>query len=138
MKHSQVYIKWFCRCFLIILVLLMTYVVTRDSYNFSHYVPHHLLRQLNIPYWAILWGEQHADKFLHFFGAAALVWLITYARFSSISERSALFISCLLCVGAECAQMWIGRGYNSSDLLLGILGSFMAYLGIRKNRRRSA
>ena len=101
-------------------------------------MPHHLLRKLNIPYWAILWGEQHADKFLHFFGAAALVWLITYARFSSISERSALFISCLLCVGAECAQMWIGRGYNSSDLLLGILGSFMAYLGIRKNRRRSA
>jgi hypothetical protein len=32
-----------------------------------------------------------------------------------------------LCVGAEFFQLMIGRGVESSDLLLGILGSFMAY-----------
>ncbi len=112
----------------------MVYVVIQPSYNFAHFVPHQLLNQLHIPYSAVLWGEQNADKFLHFFGAAALAYLIIRAQFSTISKHSALGIVCLLCFGAEYVQWWIDRGYNSGDLLLGISGGFMAYLAIDENK----
>ena len=138
MKHSPTYIKWFSRGFLISLVVIMTYIVTRPSYNFSHWMPHGLLRSVHIPYKAILFFEQHADKALHFFGAAILVWLIVRAQLFSINKGLAFTFTVLLCVGAEVVQWKIGRGYNSSDLLLGISGSFMAYLGITENKHRPA
>jgi len=134
MKHSQQYMKWFSRCVLLVLLSLFTLIVTKTSYNFAHWVPHGLLRQLGIPYSAVLWGEQNADKLLHFGGAAVLTWLIVKSQIHTLNKRKSLFIVILLCFGAECAQLIIGRGFNSSDLLLGIWGSFMAYLGINENK----
>lgn len=116
------------------LALLMAYVATRQSYNFAHWVPHHLLRDLGIPYKAVLWGEQNADSFLHFFGGLSLTGLIYGARFKIFAAqpwRILLFVT-LLCLFAELFQFVIGRGVESSDLLLGILGSFMAYSTINK------
>ena len=134
MKHSSIDIKWFYRGFLIVLVITMTYLVTQPSYNFSHWVPRGFLKSLNIPYKMILYSERHIDKALHFFGAAIIVWLISKAQILSIKKRGALGFTLLLCLAAECVQLQIGRGFNSIDLLLGILGSFMAYLSIKENK----
>ena len=131
MKHSPVYMKWFSRCLLLALIVSITYIVIQPSYNFSHWINHGLLKKLNIPYEWVLWGEQHADKFLHFFGAAILVMLIIKSQLPFINNRLAVLLVCSLCLIAEIAQLFIGRGFNSIDLLLGILGSFMAYLGIK-------
>jgi len=136
MKHSPLYIKWFCRCLLVLLGSLMTYVVIQPSYNFSHLIPHSLFKQLHIPYKVVLLGEQHADKLLHFFGAIALMFLLTKAKIWFINKRWAFILTCLLCLVAELTQFFIERGFNSSDLLLGFLGSFMAYLGINENNCR--
>lgn len=126
--------KWACRAVFLMLALLMAYVATRQSYNFAHWVPHHLLRDLGIPYKAVLWGEQNADLFLHFFGGLSLTLLIYGARFKIFVDQPwliLLFVA-LLCLFAEFFQFVIGRGIESSDLLLGILGSFMAYSTINK------
>ena len=119
---------------LLILFFLATWVTTKSSYNFAHWVPHGFLRQLGIPYSMVLWGEQNFDKLLHFLGAATLTWLIIKSKIHTINKPRSVVIVILLCLSAECAQLIIGRGFNSSDLLLGILGSFMAYLGINENK----
>jgi len=138
MKHSSVEIKWFCRIFLLVLVIVMTYLVTKPAYNFSHWLPHSLFRSLNIPYKVILFSEQHIDKVMHFFGAASIVCLVTYAQFFTIKKGGAFLFTAILCLGAEFVQWKIGRSFNSSDLLLGILGGFMAYLSITENKHRPA
>jgi len=126
--------KWMSRVLLITLLILMTYVATRQSYNFSHWVPHRFFQDIGIPYSARLWAEQNADVFLHFFGAMSLTVLIYTAKFNKILSRP-LTISLLiaaLCLCAEIFQYSIGRGFESSDLLLGFLGVFMAYSTINK------
>lgn len=127
-------LKWTCRSLFLLLATLMTYVVTRESYNFSHWVPHSLLRGLEIPYQAILWGERNADVFLHFTGGLVLTLLIYGSRLTLIDNRPArvFILISILCISAEIFQFTIGRGMQWGDLLLGILGSFMAYLAINK------
>jgi len=127
-------LKWACRVVFLLLVILIAYVATRESYNFSHWVPHHFLRDIGVPYDAVLWSERNADIFLHFFGGMVLTLLIFGARLGFlIPYPFAIFVVVsLLCLTAEVFQSSIGRGAESSDLLLGILGSFMAYLAIDK------
>lgn len=126
--------KWSCRGIFLVIFTVMTYVVSRKSYNFSHWVPHQMLRNLGIPYHVVLWGEQNADIFLHFFGAMILTLLIYGAKLALFAGRANTIFAvvCFICVAAEAFQFAIGRGIESSDLLLGILGSFMAYLSINK------
>lgn len=128
-------VKWACRGAFLLIAIGMTYVVTRESYNFSHWIPHSFLRQIGVPYQAVLWGEQNADLFLHFFGAMILTLLIFGAKLAFFQTRALaiLIFVCFLCLSAEVFQHAIGRGVESRDLLLGILGSFMAYLAINKN-----
>ena len=116
----------------------MIYVVVQPSYNFAHWLPHDLIKGLGVPYSAILWFEQNADKFLHFVGSLMITYLIIYSDIRAINRHYAFIIVILLCSAAEYVQFLIGRGYNSSDLLLGILGSFVAYLQITKNKHRRA
>jgi len=137
MKHSSTDMKWFYRALLIILIVSMTYIAIKPNYNMAHWVPHSFLRAIGIPYQIILWSEQHIDKLLHFVGAGMLVLILTKARLTSISATISLFIVIALSIAIELVQLMIGRGFNSSDLLLGILGSFMAYSGIRKNKQLS-
>ena len=111
----------------------MTYVVTRPSYNFSHWIPHDFIRSMGVPYSARLWAEQNVDVFLHFFGSFAITLLFFAAKLNLKLARPltiSLFVA-FLCVSAELFQLSIGRGFESSDLLLGILGTFMAYLTIK-------
>ena len=126
--------KWFCRIVLAGLFAVMTYVVTRPSYNFAHWVPHKQLRTLGVDYNTLLWAEQNADTFLHFFGATVLTLLLYGAAFKFLGERKTtpLMIICIACLGAELAQLIVGRGMETGDLLLGICGSFMAYLAVNK------
>lgn len=135
MNQSPTYMKWFYRALLVLLASALTYVVTQPSYNFAHLVPHNLLRQVGISYASILWAESNADIFLHFFGAAVLTWLIHGARLPYLhcKRYSSFIVVCSLCIAAEVVQYFIGRGVETSDLLLGICGSFMAYLAIDKN-----
>ncbi len=127
-------IKWFSRLLLFALLASMTYVATRQSYNFSHWVPHHFLRDIGVPYSARLWAEQNADIFLHFFGAMSLTVLIYAAKISKILSRPLTISLCVaaMCLCAEIFQYSIGRGFESSDLLLGFFGIFMAYSAINK------
>lgn len=136
MNNSAHYIKWFYRLILSLSLMGALYVVTRPAYNFAHWVPHSFLRSIGFSHAQLLWAEQNADVALHFFGAGLLVWLIYKARISVFytdSKRIFIFVV-LLCFGIEITQYMIGRGLETSDLLLGILGSFMAYLGINKNK----
>ena len=126
--------KWACRGAFLSIAAVMTYVVTRESYNFSHWVPHPLLKKIGVPYEVVLWAEQNADLFLHFFGAMILTLLIFGAKLWFLKTRPiAIFtVVSFLCISAEVFQFSIDRGFESSDLLLGILGSFMAYSTVNK------
>lgn len=126
--------KWFCRIVLIGLTLSMSYVVTQPSYNFAHWVPHNTLRSIGISYANLLWAEQNADTVLHFFGAALLTALLYGSDLLWLKKNRLipLALVCLACLAAELAQHIIGRGMETRDLLLGICGSFMAYLVVQK------
>ena len=128
---------WAYRLSLVMLLGLMTYVISRPEYNYAHWIPHNILQRLGASYENLLWIEQNGDYFLHFIGALLLTTLIFAARLPwsrDAAWRSGLIVV-LMCVGAEALQFWIGRGIDSSDLLFGILGSFMAYLAINKNKK---
>lgn len=136
MNDLTPYTKWFYRALLLALLAPMIYVVTRHGYNFAHWVPHGFIRGLGVSYESLLWAEQNADVALHFFGAALLVMLIHKAQLRpfSLTPKHSFATVVILCIGAEAFQFVIGRGLETSDLLLGILGGFMAYLAIDKNK----
>lgn len=127
--------KWFCRISLIVISSGFTYVVTQPSYNFAHWVPHNLLREIGIRYEYVLWAESNADVALHFVGAALLTFLAYGASIKPLNSHRFIPLGVVwsLCIGAEIAQHLVGRGIETSDLLLGICGSFMAYLALHKN-----
>ena len=140
MNDSPAYMKWFYRMLLLSVFIIMSYVVTRSGYNFAHWVPHRFLREMGLSYNALLWGERNADVALHFLGAAILVWLVYLAALPvfSLTPKRAFVTVVILCLGAELFQLWIGRGFQTSDLLLGIVGGFMAYLMIDKYKTSSS
>ena len=139
MKQSDRYIKWFSRAITCILLVLLGYAATRSEYNSAHWVPHSLLRKFGAPYELVLYAEQNIDAALHFFGAAALVFALWFSKLPLLPKSSSktAYLIALLCVGAESFQLLVGRGWQSSDLLLGMLGCFMAYLMISKNKQTS-
>jgi len=128
--------RWVCRGLFLFAFLAISYVATRDSYNFAHWIPHRLLREIGVPYHFVLRSEQNADVLLHFFGAVILTALIFGSKlpFFKSYPLSIFALVCVLCIGAELFQLMIGRGIESSDLLLGILGSFMAYSALNNKR----
>lgn len=128
--------KWLARVTLIWLSAWMTWVVTRPSYNFAHWIPHNLLEFIGIPYSIILAAEENADIFLHFSGGLLLTVLIFMADMSGVRKSKLIpfLVVCSMCVAAEVTQHLIGRGTETSDLLLGICGSFMAYLALENKR----
>ncbi|MFT5571320.1 MAG: hypothetical protein ACI9FR_000234 [Cryomorphaceae bacterium] len=73
---------------------------------------------------------------MHFTGAFALVLLINFAALAivSLTPQRAFIAVVTICITAELTQLLIGRGLETSYLLLGILGGFMAYLVIEKNK----
>ena len=125
-------VEYTARLVLLILVGSMSYIVLLPQYNFAHLIPHDTLDDLGISYASQLWFEQNSDILLHFAGGALLVLLLSYANLfkSEHQSRQALITVVILCLAAECAQLWIGRGFDEYDLLFGISGSFMAYLGV--------
>lgn len=133
MTDTPTELKWFYRCLLLILVGSVSYVIFQPAYNFAHWVPHGLLRNLGVPYAALLYFETNADKLLHPLIAASLVILLTQAKIPLISTtklRSLLFVFALI-VLAEIIQAWIGRGFGYLDLILGFLGCYLAYCLIK-------
>lgn len=143
MNHHNDELKFFyskqlmiiCRVMLLTLIIAAGYVVSRPSYNFSHWIPHDFIRQIGVPYNTVLWVEQRADVLLHFFGGLILSLLIYASKlpFFKNNATRTFIIVCIFCLAAEILQHIIGRGFDYLDLLLGILGSFMAYLSINKN-----
>lgn len=137
MNQAHPYIKWFYRFVLLTLFLSMTYLATRSSYNMAHWVPHNALRELGVSYQQLLWFEHHTDLFLHFFGSLLLTLLLFGADLPLMRQKAAFCLAVVigLCVLTEFVQHSLGRGFESKDLLLGIFGSFMAYLAIHKNKK---
>lgn len=128
-KHS----KWLCRCLLVLLFSGMFYITLLPGYNFAHFVPHPLLRTLGVPYEYMLGFENHMDKLLHFGGAFCLLFLLYGAKLSSSHSFyfqlfSYFFLILCMVFGAEIVQHYRGRGFDSTDLLLGILGAISALL----------
>ena len=143
MNHQNEELKFFysksltfiCRLTLLALIIGISYIISRPSYNFSHWIPHNFIHRIGVPYDTILWAEQHADMALHFFGGL-LISLLIYASnlpFFKANGMRVFLIVFIFCLAAEVLQHIIGRGFDYLDLLLGILGSFMAYLAINKN-----
>lgn len=144
MNHSNKELELFwhksvvflCRTVLLLLIIGITYVVSRPAYNFAHWIPHNLIRQIGVSYEHMLWAEQRADIALHFIGGLLLTLLLVGSQlpFLHLKTLRVFTLVCVFCIAAEIMQHLIGRGFDYLDLLLGILGSFMAYLGIIKNK----
>jgi len=130
---------WVCRATLTVCFSIMTYVVSSPEYNYAHWVPRSTLHQLGFSYDHLLWLERNGDYFLHFGGALLITLLLSVSKLPWVRQAPwrPLLLTVLMCFGAEALQFVIGRGVQSSDLLLGILGSFMAYLCITKNKKHT-
>ncbi|RBP51538.1 hypothetical protein [Arenicella xantha] len=137
MNQASSYMKWFYRILLLMLFTAMSFLVTRSGYNTAHWMPHNILRELGLNYQQRLWLETHTDIALHLLGAFVLTLLLYAADLLILRKRVTLILATVvsLCVVAEFAQHILGRDVESKDLLLGILGSFMAYLVIHKNKK---
>ena len=134
MTDTNSYRKWFCRSALILLGLIATYVVLQPHYNFAHWVPHNLLRSAGVPYSALLAFESNADKLLHpvlAFVFTMLLFESYFSVFASSIYKPMLFLIIVMIV-AELAQWYIGRGFDISDVLLGVVGSGLATLYLRR------
>lgn len=122
-------------CLLLILVSF-SYIVTRESYNFAHFLPNKLLRNVGVSYDKILWFEQNADVVLHLLGGFLITLLLILSDLPILrcGRWIPVVLVCCMCVLAEVFQDLIGRGKETSDLLLGICGSFMAYLATNRKK----
>jgi len=124
------------RIFLLIILTSFAYIVTRENYNFAHFLPNKLLRNIGFSYDTILWVEQNADVVLHLIGGFLITLLLILSDLPILrySRWIPVVLVCCLCVLAEVFQDLIGRGKETSDLLLGICGSFMAYLAANRKK----
>ena len=129
MTYPCLELKWFYRIALFTIVIVFGYVALQAQYNFAHWVPHSFLRGIGFSYSSLLWFEQNADGFLHF----SLGWLVTLLIYKSHfrifihhTGRVLLFIICSQLV-VEIVQFYLGRGFDYTDLLYGIVGCFVAY-----------
>ena len=129
MTDPPQYRKCFYRAAFILLALAMGYVVLQPSYNFAHWIPHTLLRDIGISYPALLAFETHADKALHLFGAFLLSISLYRSQLPLLSQhRLYPFIAIFMAsAGAELIQWSIGRGIEVNDLLVSALGCLLAY-----------
>jgi len=128
MTDPKAYIKWFYRCVFLLFAGLVSYVVFQPQYNFAHWLPHSLLRDLGTPYSVVLYFESNADKLLHPLGALILTILLIGSQWPVISQpnyRTFVFL-CVIMLLAEIVQWKLGRAFEISDLLLGIIGSLLA------------
>jgi len=128
--------KWSCRLILVSMTAAMTYIVLLPQYNFSHYVPHPLIKRLGFSYEFQLWVDHNMDKVFHFFGAFILVHLLFGANvYFRQRPNYRLILSAAFVLfaafAAEYAQDYIGRGFNKSDIWIGVGGAFLAILIIK-------
>lgn len=137
MNHAQIETKWFYRILLFIVLGIGGYVVLQPEYNFSHWMPHRALRSAGVPYSAILWFEQNADIALHLLGGLLIATLLYASDLPLLRQSAAKVFTCMvgLCLLAEILQFAVGRDVELKDLLLGISGSFMAYLAIKQKNK---
>ncbi len=137
MNHAQIETKWFYRILLISIVGLGSYLALQPQYNFSHWMPHRALRSAGVPYNAILWFEQNADIALHLLGGLLITALLYASDLPLLRQSAATVLACMvgLCLLAEILQFAVGRDVELKDLLLGISGSFMAYLAIKQKNK---
>jgi len=128
--------KWSCRLILVSMTAAMTYIVLLPQYNFSHYVPHPLIKRLGFSYKQQLWVDHNMDKAFHFFGALILVHLLFGANiyFRQRPNYRLVLSSALVLFAvfaAEYAQQYIGRGFSKPDIWIGVGGTCLAILLIK-------
>lgn len=119
------------RVLLVALVLFCGYFALQPDFRFYHWVPHNWLRNIGVPYAWVLGLERHGDKFAHTLLAALLFIVITHARlYYPTRPKKRLMISLWLLIsiilGAECAQLAMGRGFTIGDIIAGLVGLFAA------------
>ncbi len=138
MTDAPAHMKWFYRGTLVAITATMTYVAVQPQYNFAHWIPHSMLRDLGVPYEALLYFESHADKLLHPLIAFMLTMLICKAEISNISLPPVrpLFLVLLTMLVAELIQLQIGRGFEMADLALGLAGALLAYLVVLRQQHK--
>jgi len=129
MTETTQYIKWFSRLCFIFFVTVMAYVVLQPSYNYAHWIPHAFLYDLGIPYITVLSFEQNADKLLHPLGAFLITVLLIKSELNILKSRNHIIIGLIITmvIAAEIIQYYLGRGFDTFDLLLGVIGSIFAY-----------
>jgi hypothetical protein len=129
MTDPRLELKWFYRIALFILLIVAGYVALQPQYNFAHWIPHHFLRDIGFSYSKLLWFEQNTDGFLHFGISYLLTLLIFKSQFQVFRKYSGSLLFFLVGgqLAVEISQFYLGRGFDYSDLLYGIIGCFVAY-----------
>ena len=120
-----------CRITLVLIIPLVAYAALYPGFASYHYVPHALLREVGVPYAAVLWFEIHLGDIMHFFVAFVLVLLIPSARILGkrpLGVQRAVSLSLVAAVAPviEIYQWITGRGFGSIDLIAHCLGMLLA------------
>ena len=95
--------------------------------NIAHWIPHALLDEIGVSYAAQLWFEQHVATLAH--GVGGMLLMATWG-WSTIEQRLwvGFIVITIGCLGVECLQWWIGRGFSVLDLLTGSAGAALMAL----------
>ena len=120
-----------CRIALFVIIPVVSYAALYPGFASYHYVPHGLLRDVGVPYAAVLWFEMHLGDLLHFIVAFALVLLIPSAnilgkRSPAVQRTVSLIIVATVAPVIEFYQWLVGRGFESIDLIAHFLGMLLA------------
>jgi len=110
------------------MLVAMTYIALLPEFNFEVWVPVQWLNSVGASDEIIDLVVRKSDKIAHFFGA--LILFILYRSHSVIRNSTtitfSLFILSLLIVGAEIAQLQVGRNFSLEDIAAGMLGGLCA------------
>jgi len=134
--------RWVYRTALISCFTAMVYITLLPKYNFTNWVPDQRLTALGLPAQWLNWLNYKSDKFAHFFGAFIVTTLFLLSRKKTLPTKdleslywlnnrwltNTLGVLALLslAIGAEFAQLYIGRQFSIEDIIVGTFGGAVA------------
>jgi len=119
------------RLVLLILLPALAYAALNPRFAGWQVVPHGLLYGAGVPYAPVLWFEQHFGAFAHFTSAFVLLLLLPRARIwpfasNAVHRRYSFVILLLLAPLLELVHWFIGRGFDTGDMLSHYCGMLAA------------
>ena len=120
--------QWVLRGALASMLVAMTYIALLPEFNFEVWVPVQWLHSVNASDEFIGLILKKSDKIAHFLGAFILLalYISHSANRSSTTIAFSFFILSALIIGAEVAQLQVGRNFSLEDIAAGMLGGLCA------------